>query len=175
MKVILSLLLILFPVALFAALPLGSTPKEVALSGDEGGLVVGGGAWASSSLKGKMSLIFYVDPDKKDVNDEATQELKKYKTNKTKFQSYAIINMAATWKPNAIISAILKGKQEEFPNTIYVQDMEKKLVREWGLEDDNSDVLLLDADLKVLFSQDGKLGAEDIQKLVELIQAYAAP
>ena len=44
-------------------------------------------------------------------------------------QSVAVINLAATWKPNSIIGLILSSKQKEFPKTIYVEDENSKLVK----------------------------------------------
>jgi len=172
MKRLLTLLLLLFPLSAFAAMPVGSTPSALTLAGEDGGLVAGG-EWSSSSLKGKMTLLFYVDPDEKKLNDEATTEFKKHPKDLKKFQSVAVINMDATWLPNGAIQSSLEKKQKEFPDTIYVMDKTKKLVKEWSLGDDNNDITLLDADGKVLFSKDGELTPEEIQKLVELIGAYA--
>ncbi|MBW1852734.1 MAG: transcriptional regulator, partial [Deltaproteobacteria bacterium] len=87
-----------------------------------------------------------------------------------KFQSYGLINMDATWLPNFIISSSLEEKQKLYPTTIYVRDYDKVLVKEWGISDDNSDVLAFDKEGSLIFRKDGKLNAEDIQKLIKLIR-----
>ena len=77
---------------------------------------------------GKVSVIFYVDPDEKDLNNEAGDDLKTEKFPLDKFQSIGIINMKATWLPNYAISSALKKKQKQYPTTAYVRDYEKTLI-----------------------------------------------
>ncbi len=152
------------------AVTVGEKPKEVIIDTDNGGLVKGG-AWDSSMLKEKVYVLFYVDPDKKDVNEAFSQALKKkdYRS-KGAFGSIAIINMAATWKPNFAINMILKGKQKEFPKTIYVKDNNKILVKEWKLGDDASNIVIFDKNGKVLFYKSGKMGQKEQQKAFQLIE-----
>ncbi len=61
-------------------------------------------------------------------------------------------------------------KQEKYPTAIYVRDFDKVLVKKWGIADDNSDVVAFDKKGNVLFIKEGKLGPEDIKKLVQLIR-----
>ncbi len=153
------------------ALSVGEVPKAVTLSNDEGGLV-SGGSWDSSTIKDKVYVIFYVDPDEKDTNEALADALKKTAFDKSKYGTMAIINLAATWKPNMIISAILKRKQKKFPSAIYVKDKHKKLVKEWGLADDSSDILVFDKDGKLLYSKVGKLDKNEINKVISLIKSH---
>jgi len=154
----------------WAGIEMGQVPKEVELKGDLGGRL-DGSPWSSKELKGKINVIFYVDPDERDLNNEASEAMKKEKFPLDKFQSYGLINMDATWLPNFIISSSLEEKQERYPSTIYVRDYDKVLVKEWGISDDNSDVLAFDKEGKLIFRKDGKLNAEDIQKLIQAIRA----
>ena len=156
--------------AAWAEIEMGQVPSEVTLKGDLGGRL-DGSPWSSQELKGKISVIFYVDPDEKDLNNEASEALKKENFPRDKFQSYGIINMDATWLPNFIISSSLEEKQEKYPSTIYVRDYEKALVKAWGISDDNSDVLAFDKEGKLIFRKDGKLNQEDIQTLIQAIRA----
>ena len=153
------------------ALSVGEVPKDVTIEGDNGGLVAGG-AWNSVVLKGKVDVIFYVDPDEKDVNEDFAEALKKEKFNRDSFQTVAIVNMAATWKPNLIIETILKSKQKKFPQAIYVKDKHKVLVKMWDLEDDSSDILVFDKSGKVLYSRAGKLDKAEIEKVLTLIKDH---
>jgi len=154
----------------WAGLEMGQVPKEVELKGDLGGRL-DGSPWSSKELKGKVYVIFYVDPDEKDLNNETSEALDKEKFPLDKFQSYGLINMDATWLPNFAISLALEEKQERYPKTIYVRDYDKILVKEWGISDDNSDILAFDKEGKLIFRKDGKLNAEDIQKLLQVIRA----
>jgi YtfJ family uncharacterized protein len=153
-----------------SALTVGKVPKQVTISDDNGGLVKDASAWDSATLKDKVLVMFYVDPDEKDLNDEFSQILKKKKYNRENYGSLAVINLAATWKPNFIISSILKSKQKEFPDTIYVKDKNKILVKEWKLADDNSDIIIFAKNGKVLFHKDGKMQENDIQNALKLIE-----
>ena len=51
----------LWPGLLLAELPVGTKPPQVVLSGDDGGYVDGRGDFDSTTLTGKLSIIFYVE------------------------------------------------------------------------------------------------------------------
>ena len=152
------------------AVNVGEIPKSVTLQGDAGGLV-SGGAWNSSMLEGKVHAVFYVDPDEKDTNEAVADALKNEGFDKSKYATMAIVNLAATWKPNAIINMLLKAKQKKFPDAMYVKDKHKLLVKEWGLKDDSSDILVFDKEGKLLYSYAGKLDKSEIDKVLALIHS----
>jgi hypothetical protein len=155
------------------ALSIGETPKNITLEGENGGLVANdGGMWNSTSIKDKVYVLFYVDPDEKDTNEKFSQTLKEKKFDKTKFGSIAVINLAATWKPNFIIETLLKSKQKEFPRTIYVKDKNSVLVNKWGVEDQASDVLIFSQDSKLLFYKAGKLNDAEIEQAISIIEQH---
>jgi predicted transcriptional regulator len=79
--------------------------------------------------------------------------------------------MAATGLPNFLINRSLKSKQKEFPNTIYLKDMRKVLVKKWDIDDDNNDVLVFAPDGKLVFYRAGKLSKGDVQELIDTIKA----
>ena len=153
----------------WAGVEVGQIPKEVELKGDVGGRL-DGSPWSSKELKGKVHVVFYVDPDEKDLNNDTSEALRLEKFPKDQYQSYAIINMDATWLPNFAISSALEEKQKKYPNAIYVRDYDKILVKEWNLADDNSDVLAFDKNGKLIFMKAGKLTPQDIQKLIGLVR-----
>jgi len=131
-KISLSMLLILVSVGLFAGLPIGENPPLLTLSGDEGGRV-DGTPWSSDELVGKVWVVVHADPDESDLNNTATEALKAKDYPDDVYASTAIINMAATWKPNFAIDLILAGKQEDYPSTVYVRDIDNKVGKVWGL------------------------------------------
>jgi YtfJ family uncharacterized protein len=151
------------------AIEMGQVPPKVELKEKVGGRL-DGTAWSSEELKGKVHVLFYVDPDEKDTNNDASEALDKEKFPAEKFQSVAIINMAATWMPNFAISLSIEEKQKRYPRTIYVRDYQKALVDEWKIADDSSDILAFDKQGKLIFRKDGKLSPEDIQKLIKAIK-----
>jgi len=152
-----------------SAVEIGSTLPSITLDGDKGGRVTGG-AWKSSELTGKVHLVFYVDPDESDTNDALSDAVKESAPDRSKFASVAIINMAATWKPNFAIQSVLEGKQEKFPYTTYVKDMDKHIIESWKIADDNNDIILLDKTGKILFAYEGEVDAAGIKKVIRLIK-----
>ncbi len=162
------LLPLLFSLSL-SAIELGQTLPSITLDGDKGGRVAGGD-WKSSELKGKVHLVFYVDPDESDLNDALSDAVKAAEPDRDKFASVAIINMAATWKPNFAIQSVLEGKQEKFPHTTYVKDMDKHIIEAWKIADDNNDIILLDKSGKVIYMHEGEVDAAGIKKVIKLIQ-----
>jgi YtfJ family uncharacterized protein len=163
-------LLLLFN-QLALAIEIGEVPSKVELKDKLGGRL-DGKPWSSEELQGKVNVIFYVDPDEKDTNNPASEALNKENFPAEKFQSYGIINMAASWLPNFAISSALKEKQEKYPRTIYVRDYKKILVQAWKISDDSSNVLAFDKKGKLIFRKDGKLSPEDIQKLIKAVRDH---
>ncbi|MCU0597191.1 MAG: YtfJ family protein [Desulfobacterota bacterium] len=164
-----AFVLSLVPAVAWAGAEVGQMPSKVELKDNLGGRL-DGKPWSSDELKGKVHVLFYVDPDEKDTNNEASEALDKEKFPAEKFQSVAVINMAATFMPNFLISASVKEKQEKYPRTLYLRDYKKVLVQEWKLADDSSDILAFDKTGKVIFRKDGKLTPEEIQKLIKAIK-----
>ena len=158
---------------LFSVLPVGEIPEVITLSEKNGGRV-GGDVWSSSELVDKVWVLVYADPDESDLNEAATEALKAKDYSDDVYQSVAVINMKATWKPNFLINTILKGKQKKYPSTVYVRDMKKVLVNKWGLADNSNDIVVFDATGKVIFSVDGQLGQTEIDEMLSLIDAELA-
>jgi YtfJ family uncharacterized protein len=116
--------------------------------------------------------LFYVDPDEKDVNEAMEAALKAAKLPKDKYGSIAVINMDATWLPNAALASSLESKQEKYPDVTYVKDYDKVLVKQWKLKDDAYVVVVFDKQGKVLWSKDGAFSKDDTNKLLEVIKAH---
>ncbi len=153
------------------AIEIGEIPPRVELKEKWGGRL-DGKPWSSEELKGKVHVLFYVDPDEKDTNNDASEALSREKFPADRFQSVGIINMAASWLPNFAISSALKDKQKLYPATIYVRDYKKLLVNAWKISDDSSNVLAFDKNGRLIFRKDGKLTAEEIQRLIKIIRDH---
>jgi len=153
------------------AIELGEVPPKVELREKLGGRL-DGKPWSSEELQGKVHVLFYVDPDEKDTNNDASEALDREKFSSDKFQSVGIINMAATWLPNFAISSAIKDKHKRYPETIYVRDYKRVLVSAWKIADDSSNVLAFDKKGKLIFRKDGKLTVEEIQTLIKVIHDH---
>jgi predicted transcriptional regulator len=150
------------------ALNTGEVPPKVVISEKNGGYL-DGTEWNSSMLKNKLYVLFYVDPDERDTNSAFTEVLKNKNYDLNYYGSVAIINLAATWLPNVVLESKLKDKQKKFPNTIYVKDKSKVLVKEWNLQDDSSNVLVFNKSGELIYSYSGKLDSSEITKVISLI------
>lgn len=136
----------------------------------ESGGKLDGTAWSSDSLKDKVHVLFYVDPDEKELNEHVGERLKKENFNRKNYASVAVINMDATWLPNFALENALKKKQEKYPDTLYVKDLKKVLVSKWELKDDSSNVLLFDKSGKLIFKIEGKASNDQLESLVKMIK-----
>ena len=161
--------LMLFPTIVLAELPIGEIPPKVVLKDDLGGRL-DGMQWSSEELvSGKVIVLFYVDPDESELNNHVSDALKAENYPKEKYGSIGMANMAATWLPNFAINIKLKSKQEQYKSTVYVKDLDKTLVKKWGLSDDNSDVVVFGKDGSVLFSVDGKFTDAQVKEIVKVV------
>jgi YtfJ family uncharacterized protein len=153
------------------ALQTGQPLPALTLENDDGSKL-DGSAFNSDTLVGKVHVIFYVDPDEKDLNNAFSEALKAQKFDRSRFASVAVINMDATWLPNFAIEASLKKKQERYPDTLYVKDMHKKGVTVWKVADDNSDIIITDKHGEVLYVHEGKVPQADFDKIIALIKEH---
>ena len=161
--------LMLFHTMVLAELPIGEIPPKVVLKDDLGGKL-DGTQWSSEELvSGKVIVLFYVDPDESELNNHVSDALKAENYPKEKYGSIGMANMAATWLPNFAINMKLKSKQEQYKSTVYVKDLEKTLVKKWGLSDDNSDVVVFGKDGSVLYSVDGKFTDAQVKEIVKVV------
>ena len=168
-KKILIANIVIFSSLSYGRLPIGKAPTPLTLSDHRGGRL-DGNPWNSSELKGKVHVLVYADPDEADLNKKATEALKAKSYPSEKFASVAVINMAATWKPNFAIEMVLKKKQEKFKRTLYLKDYKKALVKEWSLKDDSNNIVVFDKDGVVVFSIDGKLTDAQITQMLKAIE-----
>ena len=157
-----------------AQLIIGEAVPTVVLNEENGGLV-GGGPWSNASLNGKVNILMYVDPDKVKVNAHVEDALAAESFDRDKVASVAVINMAATWKPNFAIDMLLQKKQEKYPDTLYVRDLRRVLVDAWGLVDNGYHVLVVGRNGEVLFSAANALSETQMAQLISTINRHSNP
>lgn len=169
-----SLMFLVTMPSLFAesapGLKIGSTLPELTLSGEHGGLVSDGSAWSSQSMRGKLNFVVYVDPDDHALNEELTEKLSKEKYPSEVLASVALINLAASWKPNGIIMSVLRGKQKQYPRTTYVYDKDKTVAQQWGLISEGYHVLLFSKEGNLLFEKTGKLSSPEVDSFLAMLK-----
>ena len=164
------MIFLLSALPLSAELPIGEIPPKIVLEGDLGGRL-DGSAWNSEELiSGKVMVLFYVDPDESDLNNHVSDALKAENFPLDKYGSLGVANMGATWLPNFAINIKLKSKQAKHKATIYVKDLKKTFVKSWGLNDDDSDIILFGKDGKVLYSYDGKFSDAQVKELIQAVK-----
>ncbi len=152
-------------------LEVGEVASKVVLDKKDGGRV-DGKAFDTTTLKGKVVFLIYSDPSKKDLNKELFEKVKEQRFDRSRYSSVAVVNMAATWMPNFVLNAVLKKKQKEYPDTIYVKDKKKVFVKKWGLADKNQNIVVLDKDMRVLFVESGKLDEQKIEQVIDIIREH---
>lgn len=150
------------------SLQTGSPPPKVVLESKTGGLV-DGSEWSSESLRGKMTLLFYVDPDKKDMNEHVGEAIRDKGFPSKHFRSVAVINMSATLMPNFVLNRVLAGKQQKYSRTIYVRDIGRNLVSAWGLRDDSYDIVLFDENGIVKLVNHGEMDQDTVEQMIGMI------
>ena len=170
MKTLVTMIfLMIFPSMVLAELPIGEKPPKVVLKDDLGGRI-DGKQWSSEELVSeKIIVLFYVDPDESELNNHVSDALKAENFPKDKYGSIGMANMAATWLPNFAINMKLKSKQDKHKNTLYVKDLDKTLVKKWGLSDDNSNVVVFGKNGTVLYSVDGKFSDAQVKEIIKVI------
>jgi len=166
MKRILAAMLLALPMW---ALEVGHPLPGLELHAEAGGKA-DGTPFRSDSLRGKVTALFYVDPDKKSLNEAFTDALHARHFDRSRYQSVAIVNMAATWMPDFAIASALKSKQRKFPDTIYVMDRRKKGVEVWGMRDDDANFAVLSKEGEVLYFRAGKIPEEEYETIFSIIR-----
>ena len=142
--------------------------SPVILSGDNGGLC-GGADWKSSSLKGKVNLVLYVDPDKQSWVKPLVVKLDSAHFAPDSLGITFVLNTDATIIPDFLIRNRVQKKAKTSPEIAYVLDRTKMLVRKWKLKDDNINVLLLDASGNIIQKHHGQMSQEFINQFLTKI------
>ena len=123
--------------------------------------------------KGKVISVFYVDPDEKDLNlhvEDALLTDPGLEREKT-YKGLGIADLKSTILPNFIIKAIVKGKQKK-TGAIVLLDYDWKVLSLWGMAKDSSTVVVLDKERICRYIYRGKIPAEDVPKIIQIIKDY---
>jgi predicted transcriptional regulator len=123
----------------------------------------------------KILVIFYTDPDAKDVNEPLSTALKNRKYPLEKYQGVGISNSKDSWIPNSIIYYVAKEKQKKYPNSIILIDDNHTISNAWTLNNtDNSGyVIIIGKDKRVKFirmiknQDESKLIIKEVLRIID--------
>ena len=166
-KIIMTLICL---ATMMQAVNIGDTLTSVSLE-KENGATSNDKPWHSTSLQGKVHVILYMDPDKREESQELLDALKALETNSKDYSTVAIVNLAATWMPDVVLEGLLSKKEKELKNTSFVFDKKKYLVKKWQMKDDASNILIVDKNSKVIYKKVGKISSSDIEVILKKIQS----
>ncbi len=147
----------------------GEKPPVIELSGRDGGRL-DNTPWSSEELKDQVWCLFYVDPDESDLNVAAEDSLNAEDIPDDKLKTAAVINYKGTRLPGFAVSIVLRGKQKDHPNTLYLKDNKHVFVNEWGLTDDTYCTLVFDKEGVLVYRKDGKMNEEEIAEYISVIK-----
>ena len=144
---------------------------NLSLEGDNGGYY-SGKTWDSTMLEGKTTMLMYVDPDERGKGEVFKPTIAGFENDLDfdKFQIVVIINLNATWKPDAIIKKMMKSKVDEHPKRIYILDVQSSLVKKWNLPDDEYNTLVINPNTEVIYQHAGEWNNEEMQNIDKLIR-----
>ena len=138
------------------------------LRGEKGGLA-DGGEWLSSTLKDKVNLLLYVDPDKQSRVKALVTKLDSIQYSPDLLGLTFILNTEATIIPDFILANRVKKRAKEMKHINYVLDRDKVLVREWNLVDNDVNILLLDNKGIIVEKISGKISTEMAEEIIQKI------
>ena len=160
-------LLLLLPI-LFASLQAQRLPA-VSLLGSAGS-AADGRPWSSRALRGKVHLILYMDPS---LHKKAMPFLKALDARRFDAHAYstvAIVNLADTWMPDAILESLLRKKSRELHATEFLFDRRKSLIKPWHLADHACNLILIDRRGQILYHRRGIPDPAQSERIFRLIR-----
>jgi predicted transcriptional regulator len=118
----------------------------------------------------KVVIIFYTDPDCKDINDPLSKAVETGGF-KDRIACIGISNCADSWIPDALILKGTLKKEKQFPGSVLLIDQDHLLSREWGLGNCNniSMVIVIGQDRKVRYFKYIKSKEDSIKAIPEVI------
>ena len=155
-------------VAILQAVNVGDILPQVTLD-KENGATSSGQPWHSKNLEGKVHVVLYMDPDERKTVMAFLDTLNNKAYDKKQYSTIAIVNLAATWMPDIVLETMLSKKQKELHNTEFIFDKRKFLMNKWHLEDDASNILILDKNSKIVYQKVGGVSQEEIKDISHIL------
>lgn len=119
----------------------------------------------------KVVIVFYTDPDCKDVNDPMSAAIKDGGF-KDKIAGIGVVNCTDTWIPDVLIRQGALKKEKQFQGSVILLDPKHILKKSCDLGNCNnaSIVIIIGRDNKVKYSRTIKSEKESIEAIPEVIE-----
>lgn len=149
-------------------LVLNKKPPIVLFNGINGGKI-DSTSWSSKEILGTTHTLVYLDPDKRGLNEDAVEMLKQENFPKEKLKSIIIVNMATSWVPIPILKLLYGLVINTHPLSLFIFDMDKTLVKKWGLKDDEYNFLVFNKYGELKYISSGKISNKEAEKLIAVL------
>ncbi|WP_456392286.1 YtfJ family protein [Nitratifractor sp.] len=141
----------------------------VSLSGSAGS-AADGSPWSSRALRGKVHLILYMDPSLRKKAMPFLKALDARRFDARAYSTVAIVNLADTWMPDAILESLLAKKSRELHATEFIFDRKKSLLKPWHLADHACNLILIDRKGRILYRRRGIPDPAQSERIFRLIR-----
>ena len=129
--------------------------------------------WQSSALAGKVRVLQHMAgrSSVKEKNEALIEAIKAAHFSPARYQTTTIINAddAVFGTGSFVKSSAEKGKKANAHSQV-ILDQQSAVKNAWQLKEKESLIVVLDKNGKVQFVQEGKLSAEQIQQVIDLVK-----
>ena len=146
-----------------------SDKGEITIQGDD----IAYQNWSSSQLPGKVRVIQAIAgrSSAKEMNAELMQAITAASLPSDKYQTTTIINQDdAIWGTGGFVASSAEDSKREFSWSSMVLDAEGNVHATWELQEENSAIIVLDQESKVLFVKEGKLNPSEVEQALGLVK-----
>lgn len=133
--------------------------------------------WQSAQLSGKARTVMHMAgrSSSRKMQDAFIDALKAAKFDAQYYQTTSIVDLSdALWGTTGLVESKLEQNKRNFPWSSVVLDREGQFRAAHQLAEKSSAVYVLDAKGDILFSQEGSLSTEDIEKVMALLRTEIA-
>jgi len=86
----------------------------------------------------KTFVLFYIDPDVRELSNPLTEAIYSKNYSKDKFGAIGVVNCKDTWIPNSVIRNGVVDKQKQYPESVLLLDKNYILKSAWKTCDGNN-------------------------------------
>jgi len=170
------IVLIIIPIVLLTAEspdPETRILPHIILEGNNGSYA-NGKRWDSSILQGMITLLVYFDPDERDKGKIFMSTLEAFEKDLdfNQFQTILVVNLKATLIPGFLIKAAIKGQVKDHPKRNYIFDNNLVLVKNWELDNNEYNTLVINEESRVIYNHSGKWKEGEILIIDSLIRSH---
>lgn len=128
--------------------------------------------WNSASLVGKVRVVQHIAgrTSAKEMNAPLVEAIKAAKLPHEYYQTTTIVNTDdAIIGTSVFVRNSIEDSKKEFPWSQFIVDSNGSVKKAWGLDDNGSAVVVLDAEGKIRFAKDGALTPQEVQQVIAML------